>query len=70
MISGQSHEAKSILVHDRSRSDQTGSPMYLEPPPKDTKPDRLILATEEQMVDLRKRDREGLKGYNAKVTVW
>lgn len=57
----------SNFAHDRSRSEQTGSPMYLEPPPIDMKPDRLVLATDEEMVDLRKRDREGLKGYNAKV---
>jgi len=45
----------------------TGSPSYLEIPPTDTRPDRLVLNTEEEMLDLRKRDREGLKGYNAKV---
>ena len=41
--------------------------MYLEPPPVDTKPDCIILATEEQMVDMRKRNKEGLRGYNKKV---
>lgn len=50
----------------KTRSERTGSP-FLEPPKVDTKPDRLILKTEEEMVDLRKHDREALKGYNAKV---
>ncbi|XP_045164216.2 EF-hand calcium-binding domain-containing protein 12-like [Mercenaria mercenaria] len=49
------------------RSERTSSPSYLEPPLIDTKPDRLILASEEAMVDLRKHDREALKGYNAKI---
>lgn len=60
-------DAKSNLAHDRTRSEQTGSPMFLEPPPTDCSRGRLVLGTDEEMVDLRKRDREGLKGYNAKV---
>ncbi|XP_052779508.1 EF-hand calcium-binding domain-containing protein 12-like [Mya arenaria] len=57
---------KSGYGHDGSRS-LAGSPSLLEPPAKDTRQERLVLNTEEEMVDLRKRDREGLKGYNAKL---
>lgn len=49
------------------KSDRTGSPLYLEPPLIDTQPDRMVLDTEEEMLDLRKHDREALKGYNAKI---
>ena len=42
------------------------SPQYLEPPDPDVRLEQLVL-NEEAMLDLRKRDREALKGYNAKV---
>ena len=47
--------------------ERTGTPTHLEPPDKDVREERLILKSEEAMVDLRKRDREALKGYNANV---
>ena len=51
-------------------SDRSLSPQYLEPPGPDVRLEQLVLPTEEAMVDLRKRDREGLKGYNAKVYMY
>jgi len=41
---------------------RSSTPQYLQPPDPDTRPERLILQSEEAMVDLRKRDREALKG--------
>ncbi|KAL4226312.1 EF-hand calcium binding domain 12 [Mactra antiquata] len=51
----------------KSKSERTGSPAYLEPPSIDSQPERLVLKTDEEMVDLRKHDRAALKGYNAKI---
>lgn len=44
-----------------SGSSRASTPQYLEVPEQDLKPDRMILSSEEAMVDLRKRDREALK---------
>ena len=49
-----------------STSDRSISPQYLEPPDPDVRLEQLVL-NEEAMVDLRKRDRDALKGFNAKV---
>lgn len=40
---------------------RSSTPQYLSVPEQDTKPDRMILSSDEAMVDLRKRDREALK---------
>lgn len=68
MLSSVSKGTKSDTEKGTS-GPRSSSPSFLEPPLVDTKPDRLILASEEEMVDLRKHDREALKGYNAKVFV-
>jgi hypothetical protein len=44
-----------------SEGSRTSTPQYLIVPEQDIRPDRLILSSEEAMVDLRKRDREALK---------
>ena len=49
-----------------NNSNRSVSPQYLEPPDPDVRLEQLVL-NEEAMLDLRKRDREALKGYNAKV---
>lgn len=49
-------------------SNRSLSPQYLEPPDPDVRLEQLVL-NEEAMVDLRKRDREALKGYTAKTKV-
>ena len=71
VISGGSKGTKSGSEKgtSKSRSERTASP-YLEPPLIDKKPDQMILGSEEAMVDLRKHDREALKGYNAKVLLF
>lgn len=48
-------------------SNRSLSPQYLEPPDPDARLEQLVL-NEEAMVDLRKRDREALKGYTANVS--
>lgn len=44
-----------------SSGSRTSTPQYLSVPEQDIKPDRMILSSDEAMVDLRKRDREALK---------
>ena len=44
-----------------SMGSRSSTPQYLTIPEQDIKPDRMILSSEEAMVDLRKRDREALK---------
>lgn len=61
-----SNKSEAGSMSGTSKEDRPVSP-YLEPPLPDTRLEQMILPTEEQMVDLRKRDREGLKGYNAKL---
>lgn len=54
-IKGRAESAK------KSQGSRTSTPQYLDVPEPDTRPDQMILSSEEAMVDLRKRDREALK---------
>ena len=58
-------EGKGLSGNTLNRS---GSPQYLEPPDPDVRLEQLVL-NDEAMVDLRKRDREALKGYTVKVGI-
>ena len=64
---GKSEGENEHVRSGSSGSERSSSPRYLEPPDYDVRLEQMILPSEEAMVDLRKRDREGLKGYNAKV---
>lgn len=54
-----SAQGSSRTVRTQSRS---STPQYLQPPDIDTRPEQMVLKSDEAMVDLRKRDREALKG--------
>ena len=51
-----------------SKSERNGSPNLLTPPETDIRKEQLVLDSEEAMLDLRKRNRENLKGFNSKVS--
>ncbi|XP_060081393.1 EF-hand calcium-binding domain-containing protein 12-like [Ylistrum balloti] len=55
----ESAQGSSRTVHTQSRS---STPQFLHPPEIDTRPEQMVLKSDEAMVDLRKRDREALKG--------
>ena len=62
-------EAENGQAQSGNSSDRSLSPKFLEPPGPDVRLEQLVLPNEEAMVDLRKRDRDGLKGYNSKVSI-
>ncbi|KAK3102250.1 hypothetical protein FSP39_009912 [Pinctada imbricata] len=45
----------------KSGGSRSSTPQYLNPPDPDTREERMMLTSDEAMVDLRKRDREALK---------
>lgn len=55
----ESAQGSSRTLHTQSRS---STPQFLHPPDIDTRPEQMVLKSDEAMVDLRKRDREALKG--------
>ena len=61
-------EGENGQAQSGNSSDRSLSPKFLEPPGPDVRLEQLVLPNEEAMVDLRKRDRDGLKGYNSKVS--